>query len=619
MAGLPPGMGVLFSSATRRRLALATLGSIATALLEVVGVASVVPLMQLVTGADPGTGLLGGISEFFSHPSSQQLATIIAAVVFAAFVAKTLAGLAFRWWMAGFMARQEADTAQSLLRRYVAAPYWVHLARHTGELNRTLGEGVGQAYGMVVMGALTAVTELVSVLALALVLLVMDPVPALAALAYFGVAAAALTRLAAARSVRIGKVFQEASLVMSLTSWETIQGIKEIRVRRSSALFLDRYRAARLRYADARRTSTFLTELPKAVLELTFIGGVAVLVAVTFARGDAAATLTTLSLFIAAGFRMLPSLSRVMASLQMMRIGRPGLDLVLADLTNPELPDVPGDDPRATTRLPLKNELRVNGAVHRYRGGRTNVLDGVSVRIPAGTSVAFVGMSGAGKTTLVDTILGLHTPLSGEVVADGVDIATDLPAWQRNIGLVPQDVFLVDGSLRSNIALGEPDELIDEARLLRAVERAQLASLLAEIPGGLDAHVGERGSRLSGGQRQRVGIARALYCEPAVLVLDEATSSLDNETEHRVADTVRALHGEITVIIVAHRLSTVRHCDQVVFLKDGRVDAAGTFGEVRERSSDFAHLVRLGTLDPTPTPAEPAAEHGSSAKVGSHD
>ena len=598
MFGIPDGISALFSPETRRRLVLALGGSILTALLEVVGVASIVPLMQLLTGADPTTGVLGRLSSWFGNPTSDRLALIICGIVFGAFVLKTAVGLAFRWWMAGFLAQQEADTAQSLLRRYLAAPYWVHLQRHTGDLNRVMSESVTQTYAMVVMGAISAVTEMASVLALAIVLLVMDPVPAVAAVAYFGIAGWAFNRFVGRRAHQVGVDFQESSYVMSVTGWETIQGIKEIRVRRGSGLFLQRYREARLRYADARRRSGFLTDLPKSVLELTFIGGVAVLVAVAFTQGDAATTLTTLSLFVAAGFRLLPSLTRIMASMQMVKMGRPGVDLVLADMTDPDLPDVPGDDPRTSARMPLNHDLTVERVVHRYRDGEANVLDGVSLTVPVGASVALVGTSGAGKTTLVDTILGLHHPASGRVLADGVDIATDLASWQRNIGLVPQDVFIVDGTLRSNIALAEPDDLIDEARLVEAVRRAQLDSLVTGLPLGLESHVGERGSRLSGGQRQRLGIARALYRDPAVLVLDEATSSLDNETERRISDVVATLHGQMTVIVVAHRLSTVRSCDQVVFLKDGRVDAVGTFEEVRGLSADFARLVELGSLSP---------------------
>ena len=598
MFGIPPGISVLFSPETRRRLALCVAGSIVAALLETVGVVAVVPLMQLLTGAPTDSGALGVLNGIFGDPDPERLAVLIAVVVFGAFVLKALFTIAFRWWMVGFLTQQEAETSTALLRRYLASPYWVHLQRHSQSFGRTMTESVGQTYSLVVGGAIMVMTESVSVLALAVVLLVMDPVPAIAAIVYFGVAGLAFERIVRARATRAGRVFQEASLAMSMTVTQTLQAIKEVKVRRTSAHFLDRYERERRRYARARRTSAFLTDLPRYALELLFIGGVAVLTAVSLVQGDSGTTLATLALFLAAGFRMLPSLTRIVASLQMIRTGRAGVDLVLDDVRSTDLTDEPADDPRDTRRMPLLHGVDVADVSYRYPGTTTNVLDGVSLQVPAGSSVAFVGTSGAGKTTLVDLVLGLHRPEHGRVLVDGQPIDDDLPAWQRSIGLVPQDVYLVDDTLRANIALGEPDDMVDDVRLVDAVRMAQLEEYVARLPAGLDTTVGERGSRMSGGQRQRLGIARALYRQPSLLVLDEATSSLDNETERRISDIVRTLHGRMTLLVVAHRLSTVRTCDQVVFLKHGRVDAVGTFDEVCSRSADFAHLVALGTLTP---------------------
>jgi ABC-type multidrug transport system fused ATPase/permease subunit len=217
--------------------------------------------------------------------------------------------------------------------------------------------------------------------------------------------------------------------------------------------------------------------------------------------------------------------------------------------------------------------------------------------VPHGTSLAIVGPSGAGKTTLVDLLLGVHIPTSGRVSVGGRPIQEFLAEWQTGVAMVPQDVFWIDDTLASNIAFGVPPDERDPERLASAVERAQLADLVASLPNGLDTPVGERGLRISGGQRQRVGIARALYGDPQLIMLDEATSALDNETEHRVASTIAALHGDVTLVVVAHRLSTVRHCDQLVFMQDGRIEGRGTFDEVRATNADFARLVELGSLD----------------------
>jgi ATP-binding cassette, subfamily B, bacterial PglK len=596
--GIPAGISVLFSPETRRRLALCVLGSIVAAGLEIIGVLAVVPLMQLLTGAPTDSGLLGRVSDLFGDPPTNQLAVIIALVVFGAFVLKALFTLAFRWWMAGFLSAQEAETSTAMLRRYLAAPYWVHLQRHSQEFGRTLTQSVDQTYQLVVAGSITVMTEAAAVVALAVVLLVMNPVPAVVAVVYFAIAGFAFERIVRAPATRAGEVFQNASLNMHVTVMQTLQGIKEVKVRRTSAYFLDRFARERRRYARARRVSTFLTDLPRYALELVFVGGVAVLTAVTLAQGNSATTLTTLALFLAAGFRMLPSLIRIVASLQMVRTGIPAVQLVLDDVRSTDLLDAPADDPRETRRTPLRHELVVDDVTYRYPSSDALVLDHVTLTVQAGTSVALVGSSGAGKTTLVDVILGLHQPEQGRVLVDGAPIDDDLAAWQRSIGLVPQDVYLIDDTLRANIALGEPDDLIDEQRMAEAVRMAQLDEHVATLPQGLATTVGERGARMSGGQRQRLGMARALYRRPDVLVLDEATSSLDNETERRISDVIATLHGTMTVLVVAHRLSTVRSCDQVVLLEGGRVAAVGTFDEVCERSPSFAHLVRLGRLDP---------------------
>jgi ABC-type multidrug transport system fused ATPase/permease subunit len=207
-----------------------------------------------------------------------------------------------------------------------------------------------------------------------------------------------------------------------------------------------------------------------------------------------------------------------------------------------------------------------------------------------------VGPSGAGKTTLVDIILGLHAPQEGRIAIDGFDVTSRPPWWRALLGYVPQDVYILDATLAENVAFDVPRHAIDPARLATALQRAQLDEVVGRLPDGVDTWLGERGVRLSGGQRQRVGIARALYRQPQLLVLDEATSALDNETEHQIAATMRALRDEVTMVIVAHRLSTVRTADQVAFLSGGMVEDIGTFDDLQNTNADFAHLVALGTL-----------------------
>jgi ABC-type multidrug transport system fused ATPase/permease subunit len=232
----------------------------------------------------------------------------------------------------------------------------------------------------------------------------------------------------------------------------------------------------------------------------------------------------------------------------------------------------------------------------RYPDGDATVLDDVSIDVAPGTSLALCGASGSGKTTLVDILLGLIQPDEGTILYGTVPVGRELVAWRERIGYVPQDVYIQDSSVLENVAFGEDPETVDISRVRDCLTRTQLLDFIEELPEGLNTRVGERGVRFSGGQRQRLGVARALYRWPEILILDEATSALDNETEHEITETLKRLHGDVTTIIVAHRLSTVRHVDSLVFLESGRVVSTGTFNEVRKQNAAFNHLVELGSL-----------------------
>lgn len=584
----------IFSPGTKRRLRWAVVGSIGIAFADMAGLLALMPLMQMLTGASPETGMLGWLSTVLGNPSDGTLAVILASVVFGAFVTKGALTIVFRWWLIGFIKAQEAETATTLLRRYLAAPYWLHLQRNTADLVRTMNEAVSQTYSNVVVGLVSAVTEAATIIGVVLVLVVLMPVPAVFAVAYFGVTSYAFYRVVKPRVSAAGEIQMSASFETYQAAFHALGGVKEIKVRRNAAHFVTEYQTARQRFAAATRTASFLVELPRYILEIVFIVGVALMSAVAFASDSSTAALTALALFVAAGFRLLPSLVRLNASLNGVRVGRRGVELVLADLA-----EINGSDDEESVLGPplvLSRRIHVDHVSFHYPGTDVAVLRGVTFDILAGQSVAIVGASGAGKSTLVDLLLGLHQPTQGRIVVDDTDIDDALPQWQRSIGVVPQDVYLLDDSLRANVAFGERREEINPERITEAIGLTQLDELVDALPEGLDTYVGERGVRLSGGQRQRIGIARALYLRPQLLVLDEATSALDNDTERRITSTVESLQGKMTIVVVAHRLSTVRNCDQLVFLKDGVVEAVGTFDEVRSASAAFASLVELGNL-----------------------
>lgn len=585
---------------TRRRLKAATIGSLLVALLEVVGVGLIVPLTQLLTDPERPSALLRDIAGIFGDPTQATLAIILAAIIFVTFLAKGLFTLFFRWWVLGFVNTNAASQADDLFRRYMYGPYAFHVRRNSAALLRTLNTSVNQAYVAVLSAAMILITEGATMLAIGGVLLVMRPLPAVATIAYFGLTAWVFMRRVRNRAHEAGAELQETQRTQFKASLQGLAGIKEVTVRGTQPHFIETFATSRHRTAKAQQMSAFLNESPRYIVEMVFILGIAVMCAVIFAQTNPTRGTATLALFVVAGFRIMPSITRIMSAINTLRVGSTGVELVLADLA--ELPE-PAVDAADGGRMTLTDSLAVHDLGFRYPDADLPALRDVSFDLPVGESLAIVGASGAGKTTLVDLILGLHEATSGQILADGVDIRSDLPGWQRSIGLVPQDVYLLDDTITANITFGEAPDAFDPARLDEAISRAQLDDLIAELPQGLDTMIGERGVRISGGQRQRIGIARALYVRPQLLVLDEATSALDNETERRITDTIDSLHGELTMIVVAHRLSTVRRCDQLIFMADGQIESIGTFDGVRRSNETFAHLVRLGSLEALDAPS----------------
>jgi ABC-type multidrug transport system fused ATPase/permease subunit len=352
-------------------------------------------------------------------------------------------------------------------------------------------------------------------------------------------------------------------------------GVKDVKILGRESQFLAEYDFHNVAAARVHQRQFALQNLPRLWLELLGVVVLAALVLTMLAQGKPVdALIPTLGLFAAAAFRLMPSINKVLMAIQGLRFAQPVIETIYGELSLPcEFPAAArGTGPA----LPFRRELKIDSLGYRYPGAGTSSLAKVSLNIPRGTSVGFIGGSGAGKSTLIDVILGLLTPSEGSISVDGVDIHDNLRGWQSQIGYVPQHIYLIDDSLRRNVAFGVAPEKIDETAVLRAIKAAQLDEFVSQLPDGLSTKVGERGVRLSGGQRQRIGVARALYHDPAVLVLDEATSALDTVTEHRVMESVRNLRGEKTILIVAHRMSTVEHCDSIVRLAHGEVVEMGS-------------------------------------------
>lgn len=593
------GITSVLSAPARRRLTLALVGSVLVSLTETLGMLLIVPLMLLITGSPVDEGSLGRLNSALGSPDRDTFAVYLAALVVSAFLLKAISTVAFRWWMLGTMARESVHTSTEILRHYVRMPYVQHLQRGPANLLRTMGDACTTFYTAVVGGGISVVTESIGIVGIVVAMMLTAPIPTLVLLVYFAGAATVYRRISKPMMTRIGAEMTELSVRTFESAYTVLSGIKAFKLRGNAAYFVAEYEGYRGRTARTERQSTMLTELPKYILEVLFIIGVGVTTVAVFSTDQASGrSLGVLALFVAAGFRVLPGMTRLLGALNGITIGIPFAQLVVEETAAAR--ELAAETPATTATpepLPLAGGIRLDSLTFRYPGAADDVIRGIDLEIPTGSSVALVGGSGAGKSTLVDLMLGLHVPSSGQISAGGVNVAAHMDRWQANLAMVPQDVYLLDRSLRENIALGVAPELIDEDRIASAVRDAQLTDLVDQLPEGLNTSVGDRGSRLSGGQRQRIGIARALYTNPSLLALDEATSSLDNITERRIADTIERLGGQMTVVIVAHRLSTVRHCDQIVHMADGEVVASGSFAEVQRKSPEFARLVALGRLD----------------------
>jgi ATP-binding cassette, subfamily B, bacterial PglK len=441
----------------------------------------------------------------------------------------------------------------------------------------------------VLVNAVMLVTDLLVIVAVMGVLVVASPAETLLAAGALSLLAFTMLRMTQSQVTKVGVHVQSLGRDLLKVINQGLGAIKEVKVLNRENYFLEQYHQMRERQSKLLCFYETFQNIPKLSLEALFtilLCGIVVLV--TIEGRDRSTTIPLLGLFGYVGFRLLPSLAGITAKLQRLSFGSAAVNHVYEDyvrLAKGSPPPTP-----AAAALPFAREIRVDDVSYSYPAADRPALNHVSITVPYGSSLGIVGPSGSGKSTLIDILMGLLTPDSGRILADGVDTSTSVRAWQRNIGYVPQSPYLLDDTLRRNIAFGLPDSEVDEAAVVETVRMAQLNDLVAGLPKGLDTETGERGIRLSVGQRQRVVIARALYRRPAVLVFDEATSALDNLTEREITAAIDALAREKTIIIVAHRMTTVRNCDRIVFLVDGKIADVGTYDELLARNPDFSRL-----------------------------
>ncbi|MCI2957998.1 ABC transporter ATP-binding protein/permease [Agromyces atrinae] len=578
---LPAGARRFFLVYIGMTSALTLIDVAAMALLAVV-------ISAIVTGSSFAIPVIGSL------PSSAAPLLILVACIL--IIVKSALSVFLHWIATRRFARYELQIGQRMFHAYVRSSWEERSKRTVAEVTRIADGGIANTImGFLLPLALVPGNVLTFVLILA-VLVVAQPLTAVIALVYLGIIAIIVNQVVTKRALLAGRVNRDASYRVAIFMTEMVEALKEITLRNKLEQVAGVVTEERKRAVRARANASFLGIIPKYTFEAALVGGFLLIGGAGLLISGPEEAIVSVALFATTGFRLIPAINGVQGGIIQATATLPSAQDVIGDITRTERDVAANDTSRDVQELPAEPTLlRLESVRFRYPKSQADVLDGVDIDIPFGSSLGIVGPSGAGKSTLIDLLLGLSTPTGGRLAIDGLPLTDVINQWRGRVGYVPQRVALFDASIAQNVALTW-DHDFDEERVVRALEMAQLSGLVAERDAGIHTRIGERGVALSGGQQQRLGIARALYVDPLVLVLDEATSSLDTKTEDGVTRAIRGLHGETTVISVAHRLSTVKDYDRICYLADGQVQGLDTFYRLAETLPAFGEQVALAGL-----------------------
>lgn len=565
---------VIMNAKQKRMMGLLLVMMVFGAFLETASISLIIPVMTLVLSpnAVEENALMAGVYHGLHMTSARQFTVFVMGAMVLAFVLKNLFLFLLQKTMYRFVYKNQFETQEKMLRSFVKRDYEFYLNIETSTIQRIIAADVVNAY-LLILSLLQIMSECAVFVMLAVALLLVDFKMTLVIAGLLVVTLIVVKDVIKPIMNRTGKENQDyASLIYQWLS-QTVGGIKEIKIIGKENYFIQEYSERGSHYVAAMERLNLFSNAPKLLIETVCIAGmVAYMLVIVLMGKDLTEMMPALSAFAMAAVRLMPSANRINNQLTQLAYYEPFFMNVsdnLLEETSEENTDM--SYAKEAKKLPVEKEITLDNITYAYPNTDKLIFDHAQMTIPVGSSVGIVGGSGSGKTTIVDILLGLLKVKEGTICADGRDVMSDYRGWLKNIGYIPQMIFLLDDDIRKNVAFGVPEAEIDEQRLWYALKEAQLDEFVKTLPEGVYTGIGERGIRLSGGQRQRIGIARALYNDPEVLILDEATSALDNDTEAAIMDSINRFQGKKTLVIIAHRLQTIEKCDMVYRVENGKI------------------------------------------------
>ena len=566
-------LSYIFSKRDKYKIALLLCIMVAGSFLELLGVAVFQPFVNIIMMPDSiqENPYLARIYQMFGCSTTESFLTVVALGIIVIYVVKNVYLWVEQNLIMKFTYGMQQKLSTRLLTTYLSEPYTFHLNKNIAELQRSMQEDTG-LFTQVLMHTLQLVAEVVGCIVLGVYLFTVSNSITVVIVGLLILCVVLFTKITKRFTEQLGK---EAQVYKGkLYQWvnQSLGGVKEVKVLNREEFFVSSYKKYYGLYIKGVRINRLLSITPKYMVEAVCMTGllIAIIIKLNFGHGELENFIPQLATFAVAAFRLLPSVGRINEHVNNILYAVPSVDLIYGDLKGIEdYQESKGEE--EGKEWSFEHGITAKHITYAYPNTDTNVLEDASCVIPKGKTVAFIGSSGAGKTTMADIILGLLAPQRGKILVDDIDVFKNLTMWHHQIGYIPQVIYLSDDTIRNNIAFGIHEDQIDEEAVRTALKKAQLAEFVDTLPDGLDTIVGDRGVRLSGGQRQRIGIARALYHDPEILVLDEATSALDNETETAVMEAIESLQGSKTMIIIAHRLTTIQNADIIYEVGDGKV------------------------------------------------